>query len=138
MKVVSVHTGRRHNWITAFRRSALGRAIIRRLPGRFKRWLRVGRRWQRSVVAQIRLRWHRSLQLRVVSTTLVLSVLVIAVLGFFLVQSVAAGLLTTAENSADPQLRNGLTSALGQSIDLLAQPPSGDASVAKTTAPALH
>ena len=105
MKVVSARTGRRRSWITAFRRSAFGRAIIRRLPARFKRWLRVGRRWQRSVVAQVRLRWHRSLQLRVVSTTLVLSVLVIAVLGFFLVQSVEAGLLNSAENSADARSR---------------------------------
>src|SRR5260370_42400462 len=138
MKVTAVSTGRQRSWIIAFRRSTFGRAIIRRLPSRVKRWLRAGRRWQRGVVAQVKLRWHRSLQLRVVSTTLVLSVLVIAVLGFFLVQSVAAGLLNSAENSADAQVRNGLTSALGQSIDLLAQPPSGDASVAKTTAPALH
>ena len=139
MKVVSVRTTRQRSWITAFRRSAFGRAIIRRLPARSKRWLRVGRRWQRSVVAKIRLRWHRSLQLRVVSTTLVLSVLVIAVLGFFLVQSVAAGLLNSAENSADAQVRDGLTSALGQStINVLAQPLPGDASVAKTTARALQ
>ena len=139
MKVVSVRTTRQRSWITAFRRSAFGRAIIRRLPARSKRWLRVGRRWQRSVVAKIKLRWHRSLQLRVVSTTLVLSVLVIAVLGFFLVQSVAAGLLNSAENSADAQVRDGLTSALGQStINVLAQPLPGDASVAKTTARALQ
>jgi len=139
MKVVSARTIRQRSWITAFRRSAFGRAIIRRLPTRSKRWLRVGRRWQRSVVAKIKLRWHRSLQLRVVSTTLVLSVLVIAVLGFFLVQSVAAGLLNSAENSADAQVRDGLTSALGQStINVLAQPLPGDASVAKTTARALQ
>ena len=48
------------------------------------------------MLARIKFRWHRSLQLRVVSTTLLLSVLVIAVLGFFLIQSVAAGLLTVA------------------------------------------
>ena len=139
MKVVAARTGRQGSWITAFRRSAFGRAIIRRLPARFKRWLRVGRRWQRGAVAQVKMRWHRSLQLRVVSTTLVLSVLVIAVLGFFLVQSVAAGLLNSAENSADAQVRNGLTSALGQStVNLLAQPLSGDASAAKTTARALQ
>jgi two-component system, OmpR family, sensor histidine kinase MtrB len=133
MKVVSVRTARQRNWITVFRRSAFGRAVIRRLPARLKRWLRAGRRWQRSVVAQLRLRWHRSLQLRVVSTTLTLSVLVIAVLGFFLVQSVAAGLLSNAENSADAQVRNGLTSAVGQP-DVLVQPASGDATVAKTIA----
>ena len=137
MKVVSVRTGRRRSWVTAFRRSAFGRAIIRRLPVRFKRWLRAGRRWQRGVVAQVKMRWHRSLQLRVVSTTLVLSVLVIAVLGFFLIQSIAAGLLSNAENSADAQVKNGLTSASGQS-GVLDQPQSGDASVAKTTARALQ
>jgi two-component system sensor histidine kinase MtrB len=74
----------------------------------------------------------------VVSTTLVLSVLVIAVLGFFLVQSIASGLLTSAEKSADAQVRNGLLSALGQNV--LAPPPSDAAavSVAKTTARALQ
>ena len=138
MKVVSARTGRQRNWITAFRRSAFGRAIIRRLPVRLKRWLRAGRRWQRGAVAQVKTRWHRSLQLRVVSTTLVLSGLVIAVLGFFLVLSVAAGLLSNAETAADAQVRNGLKSALGQSANVLAQPASGDASVAKTTARALQ
>ncbi len=136
MKVVSVRTGRR-SWVTAFRRSAFGRAIIRRLPVGFKRWLRAGRRWQRGVIAQIKTRWHRSLQLRVVSTTLVLSVLVIAVLGFFLISSVAAGLLNNAENSAEAQVKNGLTSASGQP-NVLDEPPAGDASVAETTARALQ
>jgi len=121
VKVASARAGRQRNWITAFRRSAFGRAVIRRLPARSKRWLRAGRRWQRSVFARVRLRWHRSLQLRVVSTTLVLSVLVIAVLGFFLIQSVAAGLLSNAENSADAVVRNGRTSAIGQSsVNVLA------------------
>jgi two-component system, OmpR family, sensor histidine kinase MtrB len=138
MKVVSARTGGQRNWITAVRRSAFGRAIIRRLPVRLKRWLRAGRRWQRGAVAQVKTRWHRSLQLRVVSTTLVLSGLVIAVLGFFLVLSVAAGLLSNAETAADAQVRNGLKSALGQSANVLAQPASGDASVAKTTARALQ
>jgi two-component system sensor histidine kinase MtrB len=137
MKVVPVRTGRQPSWVTAFRRSAFGRVIIRRLPRRFKRWLRSGRRWQRGVVAQVKTRWHRSLQLRVVSTTLVLCVLVIAVLGFFLIQSVAAGLLNNAENSADAQVKNGLTSALGQP-NVLDEPPPGDASVAKATARALQ
>ena len=74
----------------AFRRSSLGRAVIKRLPGRVKRGLRAGRRWQRRAISQLRSRWRRSLQLRVVCTTLVLSALVIAVLGFFLVQQIAA------------------------------------------------
>jgi two-component system, OmpR family, sensor histidine kinase MtrB len=141
LKVTAARAGRQRNWVTAFRRSNIGRAIIRRLPVPAKRWLRVGRRWQRSAVAQLRLRWHRSLQLRVVSTTLVLSVLVIAVLGFFLIQSVAAGLLSNAENSADALVRNGRTSAIGQSsVNVLT--PAADTStlvdVATTTARALQ
>jgi two-component system sensor histidine kinase MtrB len=122
-----------------FRRSAVGRAVGRRLPVRVKRWLRVGRRWQRKVLARVKFRWHRSLQLRVVSTTLLLSVLVIAVLGFFLIQSVAAGLLTSAENAADSQVRNGRTAALGlSSVNVLEPASPYDAatvvSVATTTA----
>jgi two-component system sensor histidine kinase MtrB len=143
LKLASARAGRQRNWVTAFRRSAFGRAVIRRLPVRVKRLLRVGRRWQRSVVAQVRLRWHRSLQLRVVSTTLVLSALVIAVLGFFLIQSVAAGLLTNAENSADALVRNGRTSAIGQSsVNVLAPAPPTDTTtvvrVAATTARTLQ
>ncbi len=143
MKVVSARTIRQRNWITVFWRSTFGRAIIQRLPSRVRRWLFAGRRWQRGVVARIRLRWHRSLQLRVVSTTLVLSGLVIAVLGFFLVQSIAAGLLSNAENAASSQVQNGRTSAIGQkSANVLAPLVSGDpeapVSVAKTTARSLQ
>jgi two-component system sensor histidine kinase MtrB len=142
LKVAAARAGRQRNWVTAFRRSSVGRAIIRRLPVPAKRWLRVGRRWQRSAVAQLRLRWHRSLQLRVVSTTLVLSVLVIAVLGFFLIQSVAAGLLSNAENSADALVRNGRTSAIGQSsVNVLTPTPTDTGTVvdvATTTARALQ
>ncbi len=142
MKVSAVSTIRQRNWITAFWRSTFGRAIIGRLPSRVRRWLFAGRRWQRGVVARIRLRWHRSLQLRVVSTTLALSVLVIAVLGFFLVQSVAAGLLTNAENAAESQVKNGRTSALGQSVNVLDPSPPEDTatvvSVATTTARTLQ
>jgi two-component system, OmpR family, sensor histidine kinase MtrB len=126
-----------------FRRSAVGRAVGRRLPVRVKRWLRAGRRWQRKVLARVKFRWHRSLQLRVVSTTLLLSVLVIAVLGFFLIQSVAAGLLTSAENAADSQVRNGRTAALGlSSVNVLDPAGPGDTpaivSVATLTARTLQ
>jgi two-component system sensor histidine kinase MtrB len=101
------------------------RAVIKRLPPRTKRWLRVGRRWQRLAVARLNSRWHRSLQFRVVATTLVLSVLVIAVLGFFLVQSIAAGLLHAAEKSAVTQVDNGRQSAEAQTaVNVLAQPSS--------------
>jgi two-component system sensor histidine kinase MtrB len=70
---------------------------------------------------------------------LLLSVLVIAVLGFFLIQSVAAGLLTSAENAADSQVRNGRTAALGlSSVNVLGPAGPTDTativSVATTTA----
>ena len=87
---------------------------MRRLPARIQHGLFTGRRWQRRIVAQLRSRWHRSLQLRVVSTTLVLSALVIAVLGFFLVQSIEEGLLASAENSARNEVANGAGFASGQ------------------------
>ncbi len=145
MKVAAVSTDRRHDWTTAFRRSSFGRAIIRRLPSRVKRWLRAGRLRQRRVVAQMRIRWHRSLQLRVVSTTLVLSAIVIAVLGFFLVQSIAAGLLSSAESSAGNQVNEGRLTALGQpGVNVLQQPsaqpgtPGSAETIAQTTATALQ
>jgi two-component system, OmpR family, sensor histidine kinase MtrB len=95
---------------------------MRRLPSRIQHGLFTGRRWQRQIVAQLRSRWHRSLQLRVVSTTLVLSAMVIAVLGFFLVQSIAEGLLSSAENSARTQVENGATTALDQPSLKVLQP----------------
>ncbi len=117
---------RQRNWATAFRQSAFGRAVIRWLPGGVKRGLRAGRRWQRRAIAHVWNRWHRSLQFRVVTATSVLCVLVIAVLGFFLIQSIAAGLLASAEKSATAQATAGRSSALGQSDVLVLQPPSAD------------
>jgi two-component system sensor histidine kinase MtrB len=109
------------NWIATARRSSFGRALSRWLPVRAKRGLRAGRRWQRRAVGLARFRWRRSLQLRVVSTTLVLSALVIAILGFFLVQAIEAGLLGNAEKSATIQVSAGRSSALGLST-VLADP----------------
>jgi two-component system, OmpR family, sensor histidine kinase MtrB len=96
--------GRRIGWITAFGRSDLGKEILRRLPARVRRRVWAFRRWQHRVAAQMRSHWHRSLQLRVVATTLLLSALVIAVLGFFLVQAIANGMLTNAERQGTSQL----------------------------------
>ena len=112
------------DWVTVFRRSPFGRGISRRLPDRVKRGLRAGRRWQRRGVSLARIRWHRSLQLRVVSTTLMLSVLVIAVLGFFLVQAIAAGLLSSMEKSATIQVSAARSSALGLPVNVLTLPSS--------------
>jgi two-component system sensor histidine kinase MtrB len=112
--VATASTDRRQDWITLFVRSPFGKAVMRRLPSRIQHGLFTGRRWQRQIVAQLRSRWRRSLQLRVVSTTLVLSALVIAVLGFFLVQSIAAGLTASAEKSARNEVANGAGFASGQ------------------------
>ena len=139
--MAAASAGRRHGWIIAFRRSSFLRAITRRLPGGVKRRLRAAIRWQRHLIAQARSRWHRSLQLRVVSTTLVLSALVIVVLGFFLVQSIAAGLLRDAETSAGNLVEAGRTSALGQTTVHVLEPPASqfDAEgIAQTTARALQ
>ncbi len=137
--MVAVSRGRKRSWITAFRRSSFRRAIIRRLPGRARRWLLAARRWQRRLVSQLRGRWHRSLQLRVVSTTLVLSALVIAVLGFFLIQAIAAGLLSNVEKTGTDQVNAGHTSALGNTVVLQQPPSAADAvDVAELTARSLQ
>jgi two-component system, OmpR family, sensor histidine kinase MtrB len=56
-------------------------------------------------------RWRSSLQLRVVSTTLVVSVAVVSLLGFFLMQQIASNLLHNAEVSAYTQASDGLVIA---------------------------
>jgi two-component system sensor histidine kinase MtrB len=63
------------------------------------------------VAGRLRRRWHRSLQLRVVATTLVICVVVATVLGFFLVQQIASGLLNSARTSASHQIGEGLAVA---------------------------
>jgi two-component system, OmpR family, sensor histidine kinase MtrB len=126
--VAAVRTDRQQDWITVFVRSPFGKAVMRRLPDRVRRGLFVMRRWQRRIVAQLRSRWHRSLQLRVVSTTLVLSALVIAVLGFFLVQSISAGLLSSAESADRVQVQDGASQVLNQASLRVLDPPNGQAS----------
>jgi len=122
--VAAAGTDRQQDWITSFVRSPFGKSVMRRLPSGVRRCLFTARRWQRHIVGQVRSRWHRSLQLRVVSTTLVLSALVIAVLGFFLVEQISSGLLTSAETAARAQADAGRTSELGQtSVDVL-EPPA--------------
>jgi two-component system sensor histidine kinase MtrB len=123
MKVAAGNTDARISWITAFGRSRLGREILRRLPAKARRAVWANRRWQRRTVARMRSHWHRSLQLRVVATTLLLSAVVIAVLGFFLTQAIANGLFTNAMNSAREQVSAGVTSAVGQtSVNVQADP----------------
>jgi two-component system sensor histidine kinase MtrB len=135
--VAAAGAGRRQDWITVFVRSPFGKSVMRRLPSRIQHGLFTGRRWQRRIVAQLRSRWHRSLQLRVVSTTLVLSALVIAVLGFFLVQSIAQGLLSSAESADRNQVQSGAVTALGQNSLRVLDPPNGQ-SAALSIATALQ
>jgi two-component system, OmpR family, sensor histidine kinase MtrB len=122
--VATASADRQHDWITVLVRTPLGKKVMRRLPAGVRRWLFIGRRWQRHIVAQLRSRWHRSLQLRVVSTTLVMSALVIAVLGFFLVQQIANGLLNSAESSARSQVQFGSQVASNDGDLHLNQPPA--------------
>ena len=63
------------------------------------------------MLGRLRRRWHRSLQLRVVATTLVISALVVAVIGFFLVQQIASGLLANERKAALTQTSSGLAIA---------------------------
>jgi two-component system sensor histidine kinase MtrB len=93
------------------RQSRPVREVGRRLPRRAKKPLKAARKWQRERAEDLRFRWRRSLQLRVVTTTLALSALVIAVLGFFLTQQIADGLLLNKEKTATAQLSQGLTVA---------------------------
>ena len=93
------------------RLALLVRRAGRRLPPGMRRALRVLDRRARVLAGQLRRRWHRSLQLRVVATTLVICVVVVTVLGFFLVQQIESGLLNSARTSAAHQLGEGLNVA---------------------------
>jgi two-component system sensor histidine kinase MtrB len=59
--------------------------------------------------------WHRSLQLRVMGTTIVVSVGLVAVLGIFLVNQIASGLLASERRSAITETSNGLAIAQEES-----------------------
>jgi two-component system, OmpR family, sensor histidine kinase MtrB len=102
---------KRRGWYKIVRQSRPVRVVGRRLPLRAKRLLKAARKWQRERAENLRFRWRRSLQLRVVTTTLALSALVIAVLGFFLTQQISDGLLQNKEKSATAQVSQGLTVA---------------------------
>ena len=96
--------------------------VAQRLPPSFRAVLRVARRQGGSLAALLARRWHRSLQLRVIGTTLVVSVVVVAVLGVFLVQQIASGLFNNARKAALVQTSDGLTFAQS---DPDVQSPSG-------------
>ncbi len=66
-------------------------------------------------------RWRSSLRIRVVSTTLVVSAIVVSLLGFFLMQQITANFLRKAESEAYTQAGDGLTFA--QSLPAAANAP---------------
>ena len=93
------------------RLALLVRPAARRLPPRVRRAIRAAQRQARLVAGRLRRRWHRSLQLRVAATTLVICVVVVTVLGFFLVQQIASGLLNSTRTYAAHQIGEGLAVA---------------------------
>jgi two-component system sensor histidine kinase MtrB len=109
------HRDVREAWEMALRRRKWVRWIVSWLPHRLTIVIRSLLRVQHLIIAKIRYRWHRSLQLRVVGTTLVISAAVIAVLGFFLTEQIAQGLVANAESSARTQMLAGLNTARAQS-----------------------
>jgi two-component system sensor histidine kinase MtrB len=93
------------------RLALLVRPAARRLPPRARRAIRAAQRRAKVVAGRLRRRWHRSLQLRVAATTLVICVVVVTVLGFFLVQQIASGLLNSTRTYAARQIGEGLAVA---------------------------
>ncbi|MEV7807318.1 MtrAB system histidine kinase MtrB [Microbispora sp. NPDC088329] len=82
----------------------------RRTPGQIGRGVR---RRARRLAGRLRRVWRRSLQLRVVTSTLVLSMAVVVVLGVFLMQSISASVLTTSEVAAVEESRANVATASG-------------------------
>ena len=106
----------------------LGRARVFR-PPHGSGWLPPGTAsalhgWGDAVLGPLRARWRRSLQLRIVGSTLAISAIVVAVLGFFLMQQIADGLLQNTESQATAQILNGMSQALSQP-GVLTPPKSG-------------
>jgi two-component system, OmpR family, sensor histidine kinase MtrB len=95
-----------------------GRARVFR-PAHGSGWLPPGTAsalhgWGEAIFGPLRASWRRSLQLRIVGTTLAISASVVAVLGFFLMQQIADGLLQNTESEASTQILNGMSQALSQ------------------------
>jgi two-component system, OmpR family, sensor histidine kinase MtrB len=118
----------REAWEMALRRKKWVRWIVSWLPHRLTIAIRTLLRLEHMFIAKARHRWHRSLQLRVVGTTLVISATMIAILGFFLTEQINDGLLVNAENSARGQVLTALSTARSLP-DLNAPLPSGQSAM---------
>jgi two-component system sensor histidine kinase MtrB len=106
---------------------ALGKAAvpaaIARLRELFLRGAAAARRRLAVVHGVLRARWLRSLQLRVITTTLIISAVVVTLLGFFLMQQITSDQLKAKELQAGNVVDNGLVTAKSQpGVDL---PPNG-------------
>jgi two-component system sensor histidine kinase MtrB len=84
------------------------------LPPAARRGLRVIRRYARAAVRRAYVSWRRSLRARVVTTTFLVSGLVVAVLGIFLMQQITTALLEAKERAALLQLDEGVGVAQGR------------------------
>jgi two-component system, OmpR family, sensor histidine kinase MtrB len=78
----------------------------RRTPRQIVRGVR---RRARRAAGRVRRIWRRSLQLRVVTSTLVISMTVVAVLGFFLMQMIDTAVLRGRVNSATAEAQANVT-----------------------------
>jgi len=112
----------REAWEMALRRKKWVRWFVSWLPHRLTVSIRTLLRLDHLLITKIRHRWHRSLQLRVVGTTLVISATMIAILGFFLTEQIADGLTVNAETSARTQVLTGYSTARSQ-LALTSQAP---------------
>ncbi len=84
---------------------------IRRLRRLARRQAAMFRRRLTAAHGVLRARWLRSLQLRVITTTLVISAAVVSVLGFFLMQQIASDQLKAKETQAGTVVGGGQISA---------------------------
>ncbi|WP_055478011.1 MtrAB system histidine kinase MtrB [Sphaerimonospora mesophila] len=82
----------------------------RRTPGQIARG---ARRRARRAAGRLRRSWRGSLQFRVVTSTLVLSMAVVVVLGVFLMQSITASVLQGALQSAREETQANIATASG-------------------------
>ena len=91
---------------------------VKALKRRVRRVLGMSRRIVRGAWRRGYTRWRRSIQVRIVTMTLVISAVVVAILGVFLMQQVQTALLNAKEKSAALQLDDGvqtLQQQIGQS-----------------------
>jgi two-component system, OmpR family, sensor histidine kinase MtrB len=88
------------------RRSRVARAL--------HRGYLVSQRAARTMVGAVHTQWRRSLQIRVVATTLLVSGVVIAAVGFMLMYQVQSGLLSAQQHAAYNDHQVGMSTALNE------------------------